>query len=165
MSISRILQIRGVTLIELLVAVALLAMVGLMFGLFAPKASEEYQIGRLRWTANQLAADTLQEIKLKPYALLDLTELNYATAFGGTLPPNGCNCTSADFAYLPILSMKTTNNTTFATQACVSLTDVTGQSHCQSFGDTRLKTVFVRVSWKWKNELRFVTMEGTVSNI
>lgn len=155
----------GVTLIELLVASLILTLVGLSFARLAPKVSQDIVMSRMRWTANQLAASKLEELKLKSYPLLELTETSYPGAFPSVTAPDGCRCADANFASIPVLATKSTGSVTYMTQACVNLTDATGTSHCEVFGDTNLKNIHVRVAWQWQNQRESVFAEGTISRL
>ncbi len=63
----------GATLLELMIAVVMAAAVIVVMSLTIPKSSANITNNRRHWFANQFASTRLQELKVQPYALLQVT--------------------------------------------------------------------------------------------
>lgn len=65
---------RGLSLVEVIVALSILGGVLLALGMFSARLSQATSTGRIRVTAAQLAADRLEEVKTAPrYSVIEST--------------------------------------------------------------------------------------------
>jgi Tfp pilus assembly protein PilV len=163
---------RGTTLLETLIAVAMITTVIVVVSLVFPKASANVTNSRRRWFANNFATARLQEIKSQPYPLIDVSTFGFTTAIGT------CNCSQDDFSNMPIDGIMTQDNVTFKRQSCVHLVDrvagnwtsacpenagpVTSGDSGSAASDHGLKNIRVKVTWTSGNQKNQVETQGLV---
>src|ERR1019366_4736940 len=88
---------RGVTLIELLVAVVMVTFVVAGISTFLPKASRAAVTNQYLTKAKNMATGKIQEIKQLPYAYVDLTPTTGTPFPPGQVPgAAGCDCNAAN---------------------------------------------------------------------
>jgi prepilin-type N-terminal cleavage/methylation domain-containing protein len=138
---------RGVSLIELLLAVAIVSFVVSMLTLFFPKASQNIVNNRHRWGAMSLAVSQIEDLKKQPYSYIDVTPQARFTA-----PANAtCDCAAQDFtAGIPAEPPIPSTGTAYLRQTCINFVTFTagsGAATPQCTGDTGSKYIRVRVSW------------------
>jgi prepilin-type N-terminal cleavage/methylation domain-containing protein len=174
---------KGVSLIELLVATALLVVVMSSLSLFFPQASKAAFNSRYIATAKNLVSGKIQEIKQTPYALIPLTysaasnsSYTYSFAVSGN-GSNGCDCTRENPDTFPIVDPASDNvidnGVIFVRRTCVNLvvrntttTPWTWASHCPdgtSATDQGLKNIRVRVTWTSGAQSKSIDAESMVS--
>jgi type II secretory pathway pseudopilin PulG len=145
---------RGVTLIELLSAMALviIAMTSILW-LF-PNASKAVAANRQRITATQLAQSLLQQITRQPYDLIDPTQAsttNFPNNSASGINIGDCDCSQAAFLNLPNVPPSVmVNGTSFTESSCVNYVDpaAPANTYCPSgIQDPSLKSIRVRVFW------------------
>ncbi len=136
----------GISLTELLLAIAIAVVVAATISISLPTAIRNIQLNRQRWVAISLANAQIQSIKSQPYGLVDTTDVVLgATVFGAANPL--CDCRTLDFSVLPsTITLVTTTH--FALATCIHfVTAGTWTPQCAAAGDTGYKDVLVRVSW------------------
>lgn len=170
----------GVTLIELIIAVAIVASVVTAASLVIPNALRANMNSRYRAAAMRLATAKMLEIQDLPYALIPLTDSNTLWFTAGIGHP-GCNCKDVNFATLPddrtvwngggnVADHVTAEQTDFYRQVCINQLDRNSGTgvldpHCPSINETDLedefhgKNVVVRVSWQVHGERKDVKLE------
>ena len=146
---------RGVTIIELLLAVAIIAIVVGMISIFFPKASQDIVTNRQRWLASNLAASKIEDLKKQPYQYLAV-----ASNFPGSAP--NCDCTKlsaeTDFTnlqYNPAVSpppwqdVIQSTGTVYRREWCVNYVTLgaSGSAPPNCGTDTGAKYVRVHVVW------------------
>lgn len=141
-------SVRGLALIELLVAIALMGMVIFFLGAYYPLASLTATRGRDRTAAAHLAAQRLEQIRGRPFTWL--TQLNVNTQFN--FVPGNPNC--------PLTSTEILT----ATGACYGPADegpqytrITTVTTTYA-GDPRLTKVLVRTEWPEGSAVDFMEM-------
>jgi len=159
---------RGVTLIELLVAVTMAVFVVTAMSTLFPKASKSISANRQRIVATQLAQTLMQQTKNSPYPLLYPSP--EVGGSGGVFPSGtgtaggACDCSTANYKS-PLLSptapanptifTTNVNGTTYVQSRCINYTNPGDlKSYCPSAlytgplpQDPGLKTVQVNVTW------------------
>jgi len=168
--------IKGVSLVELLVATVIVVVVMSSMSLFFPKASKAAFMSRYIATGKNLATGKIQEIKQDPYALVPLTYAGapspYTHSFtypGNPNGPNGCDCSLENPDSYPVLDQLTDNGVTFTRRLCINLVYRNGSnwsSYCPASdgsNDTGLKNIRVRVSWAAGTSAQSIDAESMVN--
>lgn len=155
----------GATLIELLLAVALVGSVASVMSLIFPRSTKADVESRRRWVASQLAMSKIQEIKQRPYSLIPLTQPPSAAPL--YLDPADCDCAGVDWSLLPPVATQwagvpATNvgderfagGVRYSLQVCINYVTRnfalgTWQSSCPGAvtPEPGLKNIRVRVGW------------------
>ena len=160
---------RGVTLLELLIAVILVIVVVSSLTYLFPTTSRAIVVNRQRMTAGHLAQVLMDRTKKTPFDLLTpSTESNF-TASGTGAGGGKCSC-SADILNMPVT---TTNigNVTYTQQVCINLMDQTMQSFCPSdpgmanMSNLSLKHIRVRVSWPAATSVSSTELDSMVAHL
>jgi prepilin-type N-terminal cleavage/methylation domain-containing protein len=165
---------RGVTLVELLLVIALVASSVVIISLTFPKAAATITQNRRRALAVSFASAKLQELKETAYPYLDPTPAT-STYFSDldAFPASGCDCSQENMskpAFLQATYIEA--GTTYSCYVCINLIDRQGAgwtSYCadDSVGpagaDKGLKNIRVRVEWKVGNNSHQVDMESLVT--
>jgi type II secretory pathway pseudopilin PulG len=158
----------GTTLLELLIAVAMVGAVMTAIALFFPKASATITNNRYRFLASNFADSRMQELKQQPYALIPYTSATAFPTTGGIAFPTqgGCDCRSVDMPN-PLMADPTPyteDGITYTRYVCVNFvyqpTPTTWTSFCpptsgslltysQGGPDTGLKNIHVKVTWTY----------------
>lgn len=148
---------KGVTLLELLIAVAMVSITVAMLSLLFPKASKSITNNRQHWLATNFATARIQDLKQQPYSLVTPTAAgNYFLNTNNALPP-ACDCSSVNWCTLGTAlgpdATYTEKGITYTRQVCINLADRSGgawTSSCPdntSATDKGLKNIWVRVYW------------------
>ena len=148
---------KGLTLVELLLAVALVLMVVFTMAYFLPKAMTAASSSRYITTAKNVAAGEIQTLKQQPYDSIALTPTaNNPVIFliSGTGSP-GCDCNKESVSTIPPLPDTTVdNNVTFTRHVCINFVNRpsggTWSADCPtptSSTDLGLKNIRVWVTW------------------
>lgn len=165
---------RGVTLIELLAAIAIIVIVVASTATLFPTASKAIAVNRQRLVATQLAQALVQQAKRSPYALLDPTPENTTNFPGATGQSAGaCDCNKAVFSVLPGSATVAINSIAYNQSTCVNFFEpISLQTYCPSaLGtanlpmDPGLKTVHVRVWWTANNTPLSIDMTSQVARL
>lgn len=174
---------RGVTLLELLLAVTLVSASVAMLSLTLPKATQALINSRRRWFANNFATSKMQEIRAVPYAMLDPTPRvngsnvsNFPVSGSAQFPTlGGCNCAAENIEAPAFLAGSYTEaGIVYNTYACINLADRQGGafiSMCSdndrtagpSGADRGLKNIRVRVSWNTGTHAYFTETESMIT--
>jgi prepilin-type N-terminal cleavage/methylation domain-containing protein len=140
---------KGVSLIELLIAVALVSVVVAATSLLFPKASQSLVDNRQRLEATTLATGKIDEIKKQPYDYIHVTST-------GTYFNANCNCSAiTNFSAFPSSSTDVSefSGIPYTRYACINyVTFAAGgvwTAQCPGNGDTQAKYIRVHVTWKY----------------
>jgi prepilin-type N-terminal cleavage/methylation domain-containing protein len=177
----------GVTLIELMISVALVATVVISASLVISKAFKSDFDSRYRSAATRVATAKMLEIQALPYALVPLTSTG--SWFTSSADPGGCDCTNGtNYSLLPDWATVWVGTTTpagdtvitdkiaFHRQVCINQVDrvagsTTFNAHCPPSLDCPIaclesnllpfhgKNVQVQVSWIVSGDTKTVKME------
>lgn len=139
---------RGLALIELLVAIALMGMVIFFLGAYYPLASLTATKGRDRTTAAHLAAQRLEQVRGRPFTWV--TQLNVNTQFNFVLGNPNCPGTSTEI----LTAVGVCYGPGDEGQQYTRITTVT----TSYTGDPRLTKVLVRTEWPEGSAIDFIEM-------
>jgi len=153
----------GTSLVEVLLAGTILALMAIGVSLFFLKSSRAGLETRQRFEANSLANSMLQDIQKIPYPLIPLTIADNGW-FAATGNP-GCDCATVNFAALPdnatiyrsvgMADLQVRRNITYRRQVCINQTVPTGPDtwspRCPDVDDTGYKSIRILVSWQSSN--------------
>jgi prepilin-type N-terminal cleavage/methylation domain-containing protein len=159
MSLKR--RSRGVSLIELLLAVALVASSVAIISTIFPRAAATISNNRRRWVATNYAASKIQELKDRSYAYLEPTTpllANFPVSNVDLTGAKGfCDCSRENLSRTEFInSVYSEGNVTYTCYVCINLLDRDGTgwtSYCPNDtvgptgADKGLKNVRVRVQW------------------
>jgi len=165
-------DVRGVTLLELLLAVALAVATVAAISILFPKSAANITNNRHRWVASNFAAADIQRLKAQPYAQIPLTNPASFLTTGTTT----CDCT-IDLAGMTPDSTFTEDGVTYTRQSCINLVNQTAgnwASYCPNNPltsypssptgpDFGLKSVHVRVSWTYGGATQVYDTESLVT--
>ena len=116
-----------------------------------PKINKNIVNTRNRSIATYLASASLENLKKKPYDLLDVTD----PALFQIATPN-CNCQTDNFSTMLSTTSLQASGMTFDIRTCVHYVVRAGgdvwNSRCPSSGDTGYKDMLVRVRWTQGSE-------------
>jgi hypothetical protein len=156
-------RVRGVTLIELLLAIVLLSGVAGMIGHFFPSAFRSLYGEKRRTVAKHLAASRMEDAKQRPFLYIT------PTPDGPYFPvANTCDCRNINFAD-PAMPFQTVvvDSMTYTRRTCINLLDRVGGAWTPSCPTGGLgppyKLIRVRVSWDDRGERKNVELESIVS--
>jgi len=162
------LNTKGVSLLELIIAIVFIVFVLLMMGLFVPRATKLALDNRLRWQGSELSRARIEQIKTQPYSLITVTT-NTNPPFP-SIAANGCDCRKVDMSQEDPMLNPThidASSTTYTVQSCINYVDITGggwQSKCPTGTlDTGTKAIRVYTSWKSGNQVHATESELLVS--
>jgi type II secretory pathway pseudopilin PulG len=169
LSITLLWRKRGATLLELLLAIAMVTVVVSTLALFFPKASKSITTNRRQYLANNFAASHMQDMKNRPYSYIPLTDAITAN-FPGGVGINGCDCNTANFNNLPTEATYIEDGISYVLKTCVNLVErnnVTGAwtTFCPDgtpATDKGLKRIKARVSWTFINQSFTTDIESLV---
>lgn len=141
---------QGASLVEVLIAVALLVTSISVASTLFPSLVRSSMEGRRRWQASELAQSRIEEIKSMAYGLIPMTVETYPpfNNAGGAQ----CDCRTVDFNWLTPVT-RTIGNVTYEVRTCVTLMKVNNagalESECSNNqnNDTGLKYSRVQVRW------------------
>ena len=153
---------KGVSLIELLLSVVMVAGVVITLAVASSKISQNSQRNRQRWIATNLANSQIAVLQSKAY--------NYVVATSPGIFPlsiTNCDCRQLDFTLLPSSSTLAAG-TVFNLATCVHVVSTgtvanTWDSRCPLDGDTGDKHILVRVAWTAGTYPSQVTQESMVT--
>jgi type II secretory pathway pseudopilin PulG len=140
----------GTTLLELMLAVAIMVILVSMVTLSLPKASKSLSVGRYRLLASSYASEKIQEMKALPY--------DYVPAATTSSDAN-CNCNNVVMSASAYFDNSTTDNSTvYNRYVCVNLVQSSTNTQTltpvcadgtsgPSGRDRGLKNIRVRVEW------------------
>ncbi len=144
---------KGVTLVELLLAMTLVTVAVVVLSLTFPKSSASISNKRHRWLASNFAASRIQELRAKSYAYIPY---NPAADFDLDTNPD-CDCKDMDMATIPDPpdGVLVDSGITFTRRVCINFVDKAGgvwNSYCPdepltNAADKGLKNIRVRVTW------------------
>ena len=172
---------KGVSLVELIIAVCILAIVGISIALIFPKSFQTTINNRQRMSAVNFAGIKMEEIKSFPYALIP------RTPDGAYFIVANCDCGGVDWNSLPMTATQYNNGTdlsdtmeadgiTFTRKVCINLADQAPASpwapHCPSVDENdptlnniRGKNIRVHVTWNVNNETKSVDVESFATRL
>jgi hypothetical protein len=164
---------RGATLLEILIAVALVVTTVSMISVLFPNASSAITNNRRHWIANNFAVSRLQQLKDQPYPNIDPTPPtagNFPNSGIATAGAGGCDCLK-DIDNLAPDSTYTEDGIIYTARVCINLVDRVGTSwntYCPdnpltSNQDKGLKDIHIRVTWPPANASAPVDVESLVS--
>ena len=144
------------SLIELVIAVFLMASVVVSLSMAFPKASQNAARTQQRSVATNLAQAQLQIMKSRTYAFTDLTD-------AGVLD-NNCDCSAVgDVSVLPSTGTSVAG-TNFSVAPCVHFVlPPAWTSQCSADGDTGYKHVVVYVSWSSGAQTYVISEESMIT--
>jgi len=162
---------RGVTLVELLAAVALVVMVVSSLTFLFPTSSKAITINRQRLAATEAAQNLMLETKKPPYALINPTP-----AVGAYFPNSNtggsegnCDCNQEDLSTQPPAATSVVNGIAYTLRVCINFVDpasVTFKSFCpNAFPDAGIKTIHVRVTWNGPPGASYVDLTSKVAKL
>lgn len=158
-------------MLELLIAVVMVAAAVAVTSLMFPKAAKSLTNNRQRWLAANFAQSRMQELKSLPYGLLPLTDPAVGTPFpvSGTGDP-GCNCEVETLAGVATDATYTEDGVVFVRKVCTNLTEgaVGALTHCPdnpltTARDKGLKSIRIVVTWASGNQTYSTEMENLVA--
>jgi type II secretory pathway pseudopilin PulG len=142
---------RGVTLLELLIAVVMIIAAVVMISMTFPKAAKSVTSNRQHWVASSFANSRVQDLKQQRYPLVLPTD---AADFGADAT---CNCANLNMAaYARIDAQTVDSGVTYTRKICINLLDRDGAgnwvSNCPNPNDYQasdkgLKRVRIFVTW------------------
>lgn len=149
----------GTTLLELMLAVALIVIVVATITVSLPKASRSVSVARNRWLASNYATAAIQQIKSNTYATIALTPGPPNTNFGVVA---NCNCSDPALPWSTVDQNPTVlvdSGISYTRSVCINLiqpgagTPPTFSSVCSNGtsgptgNDRGLKMIRVHVQW------------------
>jgi Tfp pilus assembly protein FimT len=144
---------QGVSLLELLIAIAMITSSVVILSLTFPKASATISNNRQHMLASNLASALIQQVKAQPYALLQPSPQALFTAPAAAT----CDCSLQDFTVWPATASYTEDGIAYTRQVCVDFVEPVGgggwNKYCPdgppitSGTDKGLKNIRVRVTW------------------
>src|SRR5258706_5157652 len=167
---------KGVTTIDLLLAVVIASIVGGSIAILFPKSFKSMASNRQRIVATGLATSKMDEIKSLPYPLIPRTVTgNYFS----DVTNNGCDCKPVVWSLLPLAATRynngnnvgdpvTSDGIAFTRQVCINLVERPGATwdpHCPAIEDDdatisniRGKNIRVHVTWSVNNETKSIDL-------
>jgi prepilin-type N-terminal cleavage/methylation domain-containing protein len=174
---------KGVTLLELMIAVVMVSIGLIVVTLVFPKATANISSNRRRVIASNFASSRIQEFKDLPYALViptPATGANFPNS-GATIstPPTAgkCDCSAEDLSgaqFQEVSSSFTESSVTFTRYVCINLVTrnaagtgwtsycPNGQIGGTNGADQGLKSIRVRVSWVTGKQTNTLDTESMV---
>lgn len=157
----------GATLIEVLLAAAIITIAAVTVSLVFVKSSASLVTTRQRWLAGNFATMRMHEMRSQPYAFIPVTPAAQFTAAD-------CNCATDDFAGIATDSNYVEDSVTYKRQICVNFVDGTTTPGVfipmcpdgppiTSARDQGLKNIRIRVSWSYKGHTQVTDTESLVN--
>jgi hypothetical protein len=170
--------IKGASLIEVMLAVAIVFGMVTTVAMFIPMGSRALTQSRQKWLASNYATSRMQQLTTLTYDSLTptpATNANFPKSGLGTGPTlaGGCNCSQEDLSLYPVDSSATVDSVTYSWKFCINLmenvtvvtTPPTWTSHCPdgtSATDYGMKNVRVHVDWTSGSQAHSTDMESMV---
>ncbi len=161
----------GASLLELLIAGVMLAIVAVSTSLFFPKAAANLTQNRRQLIASQFAAEKINTLKTQPYPLVELTSATAANFPISGIGAGGCDC-SREGALTGIAPDATfsEDGITYTRRVCIHLVEgppaATWTSYCPDNTDATdkgMKNIRVVMSWSTGATARRMEMESLIS--
>ena len=156
----------GATLVEVVIAVAMISAAVVVISLVFPNASKDLSNNRFRFLASNFASALIQQTKEQTYSLLAPTPPG--PYFGVTQ----CDCRQVDFSGLSPEAIYSEDSVSYTRKICINLVAyVSGggwTSYCPdtpltSATDHGIKNIQVRVGWTVGNTAYSTQMESMVT--
>jgi len=150
---------KGVSLMELVIATVLVSAVVVSLALALPQASRSIVQTRQQTMAVSVAQNELEQIKSNLYDQLDTTDKDHAGAFAVSAP---CDCAQVDYSAL-LSKNVIASRVSYTVGTCVSFVNpVTWTPQCLP-NDLGYKNITVHVSWSLGGQTHTVTRRTIVS--
>jgi Tfp pilus assembly protein PilE len=173
---------RGVTLLELMIAVVMVSGVVITLAILVPKASANITNNRRRFLASNFAAADIQQIKEQPYALISSSPTATTGYFpvSGITNPGGCDCSRENMSGMPVDATYTEDGVTYTRTICINLVNhnpapppnwtsycpnnpLTAFPFSPTGPDFGLKNIRVQVSWTYNGNTQTFDTESQVT--